>query len=245
MPSSVTFKDLLYKVDNDINTIRKGRGADGLDYTVKIDGRETNVIARSTFTRQNVISFLVTFELGGGHVVVYLSDIDIAQILSRLNGELYTNIRSFFKGIYDGSKRRSRHTILLERGELATGIASAALSSTKGFFAIPTLRTDEMITTHLGFKIKYGDFCDAVSLIVSKEGNADIGQLVGKLSILANQLRAGSYKVSLGRGYVAGLKTVDDIEEAYKDAVTHKRAKERDAELFIPELLERYFQSFE
>lgn len=220
MPSTdTTFRDMIRLIDEDFKVVQASKfKRESLYYTVKIDGRETNILGRKARVPDNnarKFSFLIRTPQGSlTHTTLYLSEIDIIIILSSLDGISYKHIRDHLVRVYREETDPSEYSVQLHRAALVPDVEGKTLVANHSVLAMPIPNNNPNIATSFGFTISFQSFCDALSLILSTDNEQKLKIIVTKYCIFAALLRTRSPRESIPV-LLTGVGTVKDVEEIY------------------------------
>lgn len=234
-----SLQSLLFEIDKDFDSVEDSNYTRrSLYYTVKIDGRETEIRARKNSRR--TIFFIRTPQDGLEYTMLYLSEIDLISILSTLSLEQYDNIIKQLIGFYLKEVEENIHTIEFAREDIFFKLKSISKTANDNLLIIST--TDgSNIETPFGFEISYQSFCDDLSLIFSTENSIKLKIIIIKYYVFSKIIRSSTDKMPVPKE-LADVKTTKDLEEIYanmrlKDSLLY------DARVFKPSNYDEYFQS--
>ncbi len=243
--SPIAFKDLMQHVDKDLAKVnstphRRGR----LEYSIKINDRQTEIIARSTLRPQNNrprLTFIVrTPQKKTAFTSLYLSEIDIMDILSTLDNDLYEHIENYLVRLYRDEVNPEENRVHFSREALFSHIADTTLSADRKVFVIPDFIQDRTVMTPFGFLMSFRSFCDVLSLILSTENPFKLKVIITKYFVFSHLLRSQHVGVPVPQA-LREATTLDRIKEVYagKDLT---RIQQYDEATFHPDLFSAYFQ---
>lgn len=220
------FQDLLDLVDEDcINS-----GKERLYYKVEIDGRRnTNVLARSVRRRNNTpaVSFLIRNNYQANqYSIVYLSQIDVIEVLSLMDEVMRTHLWSCLSEVYLGSFDTSYKSVKFMREAIGEEKDHVLFSLEGDAVIIPLPEKDYKVDTSFGFELSYYDFCDCMSLMLAMEPAEKLHTVLSKYYVLSELLAGRKMPVSPPLEF-AHVKSVNDLRVAYDNISTKIEERER------------------
>lgn len=230
---------LLLEIDEDFKNVKKSDYArKSLYYTVKIDGRATEIRARKNSRRTTF--FIHTPQEGHEYTMLYLSEIDLITILSTLNVEQYDNIIRQLGGFYSETIDSAPHTLEFAREDIFFGLKSTSKTADDSLLIIST-PNNAAIATPFGFEISYQSLCDDLSMIFSTENSTKLKIIIIKYYVLSKIIRSSTESIPIPKE-LATVKTAQDLEDIYTN-MTLKDSLLYDAHIFKPSDYDEYFQS--
>lgn len=225
------FQNLLDLVDEDcINS-----GKERLYYKIELNGRrDTNVLVRSVRRRNNTpaVSFLIRNNHQSNHYsIVYLSQIDVIEVLSFMDKAMRAHLWSYLSEVYMSSFDISSKTVKFMR-EAVGGESDSVMFSLEGdAILIPLPENDYSVSTSFGFDLSYYDFCDCMSLMLSMEPAEKLKVVLSKYYVLS-ELLAGREVMSVPPE-LAHVKSTSELRVAYENISTKVEEREQyDLETF-------------
>lgn len=225
------FQNLLDLVDEDCISSGKER----LYYKVELDGRQNaNVLVRSVRRRNNTpaVSFLIRNDYQAGHYsIVYLSQIDVIEVLSFMNETMRTHLWSCLSEVYLSSYDTSYKNVKFMREAIGSENESILFSLEGDAIIIPLPENDYRVGTSFGFDLSYHDFCDCMSLMLSMEPAEKLKVVLSKYYVLS-ELLAGREVMSVP-SELAHVKSASELRVAYDNISTKVEEREQyDLEAF-------------
>lgn len=238
------FKELIELIDQDFQHVAKSKfPRNRLYYTIVLGDRKSNLIARKAVVRGGtVVNFLMTSPVGkiADHSsMLYLSDLDIIEILSTLDEKSLNTFVDFFVDCTLGSVN-SKSFVQFEREELHIDIEPLYISTTAGV-ALIEYTGNENINTPQGMTFSLGDFCDLISLIMAKEGESKMRITATKYIVLTNLVKPFDVNIPMIKE-LDKIRNVDDVRSLYEPLGTNAQRR-LDEQLFNQELYFTYFES--
>lgn len=234
MPASTVnnFQALLSLVDEDCIVSGKER----LYYKVELDGRQdTNTLVRSVRRRNNTpaVSFLIkTTHETDEYSILYLSQIDIIEVISLMDEDTRTHLWSCLFDVYLNTFDTSCKSILFAREPINSELDLTRFTLNGDAIIIPLPDQDYKVHTSFGFDISYHDLCDCISLMLSMEPSEKLKTVLSKYFVLS-ELLAGRETLVAPPGELAHAKNASDLRAAYDNISTKIEEREQyDIEAF-------------
>jgi hypothetical protein len=239
-PIKINFQSLLRDIDKDYDNIGKSDNKRNLIYyTVKIDGRTTDIYARRNNRR---VTFLIrSLQDEHTYTMLYLSEIDLITILATLEDELYKHIMDRFIKACREKNDPDEHIVEFARETMSSGLTAISATANDGLVIIAKHDDNPNIATRFGFDISYQSFCDDLSLIFSTENSEKLKLITVKYYVFSNIIRASHKGMPLPKE-LAHISTLEDIERIYKD-MRPKQILAYDHKVFKYDEYAEYFQS--
>lgn len=246
MLGTSTFKELMAQVDDDYDAIDATEHKRRLlYYTVKLDDRTTDILARSALNRNNrprLTFFIRTSQENSTYTMLYLSEVNIISILSILDDDLYDHIMNHLAKIYRNEIGIDAHTASFNREILAgSETKGASILASLDVIAIPEYKDARYVDTLFGYQISFQSFCDDLSLILSTENKEKLRTSIIKYYILSSILKGAPEGMPIPRGFEK-VTTAKGIEEKY-DKKGFTKGQEYDRRVFGSQIFTNYFKS--
>lgn len=246
VPRTSTFKELMTQVDDDYDAVDATEHKRRLlYYSVKLDDRTTDIIARSTLNRNNrprLTFFIRTPQENSNYTMLYLSEANIISILSTLDDNLYDHIINHLVKVYRNKIGTNAHAVNFSRESLpGSKIQGALITANLDVVVIPEYKEASNVGTTFGYEISFQSFCDDLSLILSTENKEKLKTSIVKYYIFSNMLKGASEGMPIPQGFEK-VTTAKDIEEKYEKKGFTK-GQEYDSRVFGGQIFSDYFKS--
>lgn len=245
-PKILTFRELMTEIDDDFDMVNATNHKRRLlYYTIKLDNRKTDIIARSALTKNNrprLTLFIQTPQENNSYTMLYLSEIDIINILSTIDKKLYNHIISYLIKVYRNEIKIDEHTTNFSRENLiGSTIKNVSLSAGLHVIAIPKYKNTPSIDTSFGYKVSFQSFCDDISLILSTENEDKLKTIIIKYYVFSSLLREVPKGMPIPTS-LGNITTISDIKGIY-DKKSNTKAQAYDKNVFKVHIFDNYFKS--
>lgn len=221
MISSVyKFQSLLKLIDDDCIKSDKSR----LYYRISLNDSHSNgVVARSVRRKNNTpaVSFLIRNIHGSdGYTMLYLSQMDVIEVLSLLDEPLRLHLWGFLSEVYYRKVDTSNQDVVFERGPINDESNNVVFKLNGSAIVIPIPDGECGIKTSFGFELKYRDFCDCLSLMLSMEPEGKLNTILSKYYVLSESIAGRELAVLPPEQFTAAASS-SDLTRVY-DSISDK-----------------------
>lgn len=214
-----SFGELLKKaVDNDFNVIKESsRPRAFINYDVLVGGTPAGVVVRKKMS--GGVSMFVRTNLGDSHYsLTYFDDIDIIEMISRLDESAFESVGNYLKSVYDRSRSLLNAPLIsVVRDALDDRSTGVSFVSFPGQ-AMTFKKNDASTIVRNGLKIRVQSFLLLVSLALEKELNSinpnAINIAAAKYYILSTIERGGTF-VATPPNEINDFASTSSIRECY------------------------------